>query len=206
MMPFLSLHDVLPSTLHWQIYLSSLLIIILISYGILTYNCFIQLTKTILQAKANIYVVMKQRQDELNKLISLCSHYLHYECHTLQAVTQIRKTLKQALTQQHLFNLNQAENQLQTLLQSLSMTAEANPELKANQQFTYLQNTLSELEIIITQRRLFYNHCVTTYNTRIASIPDNLFAVLFHYTPSPLLHTAKHSKQDINLNSSFKVT
>src|SRR3989454_12227114 len=62
-----------------------------ISYLVGIYNNLVTLKNDIDRSFSNIDVVLKQRHDELPKLIETCKGYMQYEQKTLQAVLAPRK-------------------------------------------------------------------------------------------------------------------
>jgi len=55
------------------------------------------------------------------------------------------------------------------------------PELKANQNFLGLQQTLEEVEDSVQRSRVYYNAVVRDLNTSIRVFPQNVIANLFHF-------------------------
>jgi len=74
-----------------------------------------------------------------------------------------------------------AENQLTGALKSLFAVAENYPELKASEQFTQLQASLSQIEDAIQNARRYYNAVVRDLNTKIQSFPTNILAGMFGF-------------------------
>ena len=74
-----------------------------------------------------------------------------------------------------------AENQLTGALKSLFAVAENYPQLKASEEFTQLQGSLSEVEDTIQNSRRYYNAVVRDLNTKIQSFPTNLIAGMFGF-------------------------
>ena len=68
-------------------------------------------------------------------------------------------------------------------LKNLFALAEAYPDLKANTSFLSLQEELTSTEDRIAYARQFYNDSVVKYNTKIQSIPSNIIAGMFSFTP-----------------------
>ena len=56
------------------------------------------------------------------------------------------------------------------------------PDLKANQNFSELQEELKNTENKVAYSRQFYNDTVTNFNTKIEIFPNNIFANMFHFT------------------------
>jgi LemA protein len=59
-------------------------------YWVTIYNALIGLKNDIDKAWANIDVMLKQRHDELPKLLDVCKGYMDFERNTLQKITQAR--------------------------------------------------------------------------------------------------------------------
>src|SRR5579884_4209711 len=145
----------------------------IIAYVVTTYNGFVRLANNIDKAWSNIDVVLKQRHDELPKLVEVCNSYMGHERETLQAVTKARSLYDRSGTVDEKAH---AENQLTGALRTLFAVAEQYPELKANHEFVHVQERISALESTIADRREFYNDSVNLYNIQIAQIPALLVA------------------------------
>jgi LemA protein len=160
------------------------------------YNELVRMRTAIDQAWANIDVVLKQRHDELPKLVEVCNGYMTHERETLEAVTTARAA---SLAGRKTEEKTQAENRLTAALGRLFAVAESYPQLLANQTFGQLQQRISAIESQIADRREFFNDAVTVFNTRIQQIPDVFVAQMLQYTPRPLLEIARADVQDVVL-------
>jgi LemA protein len=89
-------------------------------------------------------------------------------------------------------------------MQSLVAVAENNPDLKAAEQFLYLQSRISGLEIEIADRREFYNENVAVYNTRLESMPDLMLAKLLGYKKEPLFEVTDEEAKSPNVENLFR--
>jgi LemA protein len=83
-----------------------------------------------------------------------------------------------------------AENQLTGALKSLFAVAENYPELKASEEFTQLQGSLSQTEDSIQNARRYYNAVVRDLNTKIQSFPSNILAGMFGFQPRQFFEVA----------------
>lgn len=169
-------------------------------YYVTVYNGLIALTNNINKAWSNIDVILKQRHDEIPKLIAVCEGYMKHERDTLQKITAARTACLQA---QGVAQSAQAEAQLSGMLKNLFAVAENYPDLKANQNFLQLQGRVSHLESQITDRREFYNDSVNNYNIRIAQIPDVLVARTLNLTPKELFKVAAADREDVAIKFDF---
>src|SRR6516225_9372915 len=121
----------------------ALLVIGGIFYLVAQYNSLVQVKNDIDKAWANIDVLLKQRHDELPKLVETCKGYMQYEQKTLQAVTEARTAYLRASTPSE---KAQADNMVSGALKTLFAVAENYPELKANANFIQLQGRITDLE------------------------------------------------------------
>ncbi|MBU1125472.1 MAG: LemA family protein [Candidatus Omnitrophica bacterium] len=176
---------------------SVLLIVIgVVMLFVSVYNGLIRLSRNIEKAWANIDVLLKQRHDELPKLIKVCEGYMQYERSTLEKITAARTACLQAKT---VGESSRAEGDLASSLKTLFAVAENYPDLKANQNFMQLQNRISYLEGQIADRREFYNDSVNTYNIRIQQIPDMFVAGMLHMVSRDLFKAAEDDKKDVEI-------
>ena len=180
------------------------LIVLALVYGVVVYNGLVQLKHNIAKAWANIDVLLKQRHDELPKLVEVCRQYQQFEAATLARVTEARASIATAREQQNLPALGAAEGQLRAGLGRIFAVAEAYPELRANEQFMQLQARISALENGIADRRELYNEAVNLHNTRIEQFPDLLLARWFGFVGKPLLEFSAEQTADVDLKALFR--
>lgn len=173
-------------------------------YLVMAYNGLVQLKHNVAKAWANIDVLLKQRHDELPKLIDTCKAYMKHEQETLQKVIEARSRVADARETHNLAALGAAEGALRAGLGGLFALVESYPELKANEQFQHLQARISGLENAIADRREFYNESVNINNVRIAQFPDVIVARLFNFAPAELLSFAEGELRDIDVGQQFR--
>lgn len=160
------------------------------------YNGLIVLSKNIDKAWANIDVLLKQRHDEIPKLIKVCEGYMKYERQTLEKITAARTA---CLSAKNIGELSQAEGELAKSLKTLFAVAENYPDLKANQNFVQLQQRVSYLENQLADRREFYNDSVNNYNIRINQIPDLFVAQMLRLGPKELFKISEEETKDVDI-------
>lgn len=173
-----------------------LLIVGLGAYFVIAFNSLVTLRNNIDKAWANVDVVLKQRHDELPKLIETCKGYMQYEQQTLSAVTEARSAYSHAGS---LPEKAQAENQINGALRSLFAVAEKYPELKANGNFLTLERRITALEEEIADRREFFNDSVNTYNIRIRQLPDMFVAMLLFMRRKEMFQATEEDRQDVQV-------
>lgn len=172
-------------------------------FGIFVFNQLVTLKHNVGKAWANIDILLKQRHDELPKLVETCKQYMQFEQETLEKVMQARNQVASARESHNIAALGQAENALRTGLGNLFAVAEAYPELKTNQTFQHLQARITGLENAIADRREFYNDSVNVNNVRVEQFPDTVIARLFGFRQFPLLRFAATEKKDVDLRQLF---
>ena len=145
----------------------------------------------------NIDIVLKQRHDELPKLIDVCKGYMKYEQELLSKITALRTEIFSASGTAEKMT---KDSQLSTALKSLFAVAENYPELKANQNFLQLQSRISDLENKIAQFRVGYNSSANSYNILIEQIPYSFMAGILNYTKKQMLAIPSEEKKDVKIS------
>lgn len=179
------------------------LLLVVVFYTIFIYNNLVSLKHGISKAWSNIDVLLKQRHDELPKLVEVCKQYMQYEQETLEKVVQARAAVMQARSGGNIKELGQAESQLRLGLGNLFALAENYPDLKANNSYQQLQGRISQLENGIADRREVYNEAVNLNNVRIEQFPDVVVARLFNFRDFGLLEFNEEEKRDVNMQALF---
>ena len=179
------------------------IVAVLLFYGIGLYNHLVNVKHAVAKAWANIDVLLKQRHDELPKLVEVCKQYKQFEQATLQKVIEARSQVQSARERQDIPALGQAEGMLRMGLGSIFAVAEAYPELKANENFMQLQTRITSLENGIADRRELYNESVNINNVQIEVFPASIIAKLFNFGEKPLLEFSASEKADVDMKSLF---
>ncbi len=171
--------------------------IILIGYFVGIYNNLVTLKNDIDRSFANIDVVLKQRHDELPKLIDTCKGYMKYEQETLQKVVEARNAYGRATTPGE---KAQADNMMTGALKTLFAVAEKYPDLKADANFMQLQGRITDLETKIAGQRTTYNADVNDYNIRIAQVPANFVAGFMGLQRHALFEAVAADREDVKVS------
>jgi LemA protein len=176
---------------------------VLLIYGISLYNHLVNVKHAVAKAWANIDVLLKQRHDELPKLVEVCKQYKQFEQSTLQNVIEARSNVQAARQKQDIPALGQAEGMLRMGLGNIFAVAEAYPELKANENFMQLQTRITSLENGIADRRELYNESVNINNVQIEVFPASVIAKMFNFGEKPLLEFSTAEKSDVDVKQLF---
>lgn len=179
------------------------ILLVVFLYAVLLYNGLVQLKHNVAQAWSNIDVLLKQRHEELPKLIETCKQYMKHERDVLEKVTHARAAVGTARERGDIEAVGYAEAAMRAGLASLFAVAENYPQLKANQTFQHLQTRISQLESQIADRREFYNDSVNANNVRIEQFPEVLVARAFNFRPRPLLRFSEAELKDVDIKQLF---
>jgi LemA protein len=169
----------------------------IVGYFITIYNGLISLKENIKKSWSNIDVILKQRHDELPKLISVCESYSEFETGVLDRLMRAREKYFKA---SGVTKKSEASNEVTAALQGIFALAESYPDLKANKNFMQLQDRISHLEETLADRREFYNDSVNNYNIRIKQIPDVLVAGMLSYRDEEMFKVSQKEREDVKID------
>ncbi len=178
-------------------------IVVVAIYAVSIYNHLVRLKHNVSKAGSNSDVLLKQRHDEIPKLVETCKQYMQYEQETLEKVMQARAQVSQARENQDVAGLGMAEGMLRMGLGQLFALAEDYPDLRANENFQHLQTRISTLENTIADRREFYNESVNINNIGIEQFPDIIVARLLGFGPRDLLEFTAGEIADVDVKQLF---
>jgi LemA protein len=173
-----------------------LAVIAAVAYFVVLWNALVALDKGTGRAWSNIDVLLKQRHDELPKLVSAVEGYMAHERETLERVIAARGALAQA---NGVRQTAEANAKLEAALGKLFALAESYPELKADQSFRHLQERITALEEQIADRREFYNHAVNEWNVRIEQLPDAFLARWLELRPRDFFRVQEEDRRDVEI-------
>jgi LemA protein len=179
------------------------ILVLAVVYAAMLYNGLVEVKNNVSRAWSNIDVLLKQRHDELPKLVEVCRQYSQFEKETLSRVTEARSRVAQAREAGDVAALGPAEAALRAGVGKIFAVAEAYPELKANQNFMQLQSRITGLENAIADRREFYNDSVNVNNIRVEQLPQALIARSFGFKEARLLEFDARETADVDVGSLF---
>jgi LemA protein len=168
----------------------------LLSLSVGVYNGLVQVRNNVEKAFQNIDVILKQRHDELPKLVDACRAYMKHERDVLEALTRLREHYEKSDSIDEKIAL---ENEINKKLSTITGRWEQYPELKASQNFLQIQGRVSELETKIADRREFFNDSVNIYNIQIERFPDMLLARVLAYQRHAFLAVPQEDTRDVEM-------
>jgi LemA protein len=156
----------------------------LVLWTIATYNKLVRLRNRVDAVWADIDVQLKRRHDLVPNLVEVVEAYATHERATFGEVTEARSA---AVAAESAEEQAQAENVLSGALARLFATAEAYPDLEAEERFQDLHEDLVRLEDTIAFARGAYNLSVQAFNNAVQTVPTNIVAWLVSFTPREFL-------------------
>lgn len=178
------------------LFVAVILGVLLAGYLMTLYNHLVFLRNQAEKAWYNIDVLLKQRHDEIPKLVAVCEGSAKFEKATLEQVMAARHA---AAAASGVAARAQAEGGLSQALGRLLAVAEAYPELKTIDLFSRLQARCSSLESEIADRREFYNDSTTLHNTALETFPTNYVATWGAFRPRDLFKVAAADTADVEV-------
>jgi LemA protein len=160
----------------WLVVLGLLVLVALVAVSL--YNKLVALKVQAESAWSDIDTQLKRRHDLIPNLVETVKGYAAHEKGVFEKVTEARS---RAMAAQTPAQVSQAEGMLTQALRGLYAVAENYPELKANQNFMALQQSLTQTEDAISGSRRSYNSAVQELNTRIQTVPSNIIAGMFGF-------------------------
>jgi LemA protein len=175
-----------------------MILVALVAYGVSIYNGLVSVKHQVDQAWSNIDVLLKQRHDELPKLIDVVRGHAGYERELIEKITALRaRTGQGGPDASRLAD----EDELSRGIGRLLATAEAYPDLKASASYIELQRRISGLEEQIAHRREYYNAAVNLNNVRMEQFPDVLLIKQAGLVTRPLFAAVENERIDLNVGA-----
>ena len=177
-----------------------IIVAVIIFWIIGAYNGLVTLRQRVRNAWSQIDVQLQRRFDLIPNLVETVKGYTSHEEAVLTKVTELRTSWAKAST---VHEKSELANELSNTLKTIMAVSENYPDLKANQNFSELQEELQNTENKISFSRQFYNDTVTMYNTKLEVFPDNIVASMFGFKAEPLFNVdseeaRKNVKVDFN--------
>ena len=177
-----------------------IVIVVLVVLIIALYNGLVVARQKVRNAWSQIDVQLQRRFDLIPNLVESVKGYMTHEKEVLSKVTELRTSWANASSVGEKANL---DNEFSGALKTIMAVSENYPDLKANQNFSELQEELRATENKISFSRQFYNDSVTAYNTKLEVVPTNIIASMFNFKPEELFkaesdEARKNVKVDFN--------
>ncbi|MGE5509026.1 MAG: LemA family protein [Chitinophagales bacterium] len=176
--------------LPWLVVLAALVAVV---GGVLgSYNSLIGLDQQVKTAWAQVENQMQRRYDLIPNLVETVKGYAKHEADVMQSIADARSRYAGATTPSDKIK---ASGELEGALSRLLVVMERYPELKADRQFTQLQDELAGTENRLATERMRYNDTVQAYNQAILRVPTVFIARMMGFTEKPYFQSAAGAKE-----------
>lgn len=155
---------------------SGLLILVFIFWGIGLFNRIIRAENECDRMWSNVDVALQQRYDQFTSLVETIRGYAKHEKEMFDQFAEARMAAAGASKGGDIGGVMKNEALLGQMLPKIYAVAEQYPDLKANENFLQLQNEISDMENIISDRREAYNAAATNFNNLIEVFPNVIVA------------------------------
>lgn len=172
------------------------IVVLIVIYVVATYNKLVVLRNRVRDQWAQIDVQLKRRFDLIPNLVETVKGYTKHESETLENVVKARNTFLSATTPE---DEMKADGELTKAMTKLFALSESYPDLKANTNFTELQQELQQTESKIASARQFYNDTVLTYNNKIEVVPSNIIASMFKFKKETFFEANETERENVQV-------
>jgi LemA protein len=153
------------------------------------YNGLVTTDQDVKTSWSNVETNYQRRTDLYNSVIKTIEGSANFEKSTLKDVINARANATKVTVDVNdsasLGAYQRAQSQLQGSFSRLMAVAEAYPDLKTTQQFADFQTNIAGTENRINVARRDYNSSVNTYNLKVKTFPNNIFAGIFGFHEKP---------------------
>ena len=177
-------------------------LIIVIALVVIVVAVYISMYNGLQRAKVNtdeswsqIDVQLKRRNDLIPNLVETTKGYAEHERETLSKVVELRNQMVALPADVDPQKKMELSNQLTDSLKSIFALAENYPDLKASQNFTQLQEELTNTENKIAYSRQLFNSSAAVYNQKLLTFPSNVVAKMHHFTKVNYLEIPAEEKE-----------
>ena len=142
------------------------------------YNSLATAREEVASAEANVDTYLQRRADLIPNVVASVKSFAKHEQEVYDRVLEAREKLVGANT---ITDKAQANEELTSALQGLTVVVENYPELKSDATYVALMDELEGSENRIATARKDYNDTVKAYNNKIIRFPANIFAGIFGF-------------------------
>lgn len=165
---------------------------LMIGMAFSSYNGLVAMDENVTGKWAQVENQLQRRNDLIPNLVNTVKGYAAHETAIYTAVAEARAKIGSAKT---VADANAANQEMGSALSRLLMVAEKYPDLKANTNFTQLQDELAGTENRISVARKDYNDAVQAFNARIKSLPASLYAGACGFTQKEYFKVSEAAKE-----------
>ena len=176
------------------------IVILILFWGIITYNSFIAKKNRIKQCESSICVMLKQRNDLIPNLVATVKEYAKHEHQTLTDVIELRSKVMETSNPQEEIAIG---SRISAVIPSINALRENYPALKADKHFSRLHDSIEDLELQLQASRRTYNAAVVEFNNAVEMLPSSIIAGISNFTCFDLIDIPEAEKKNVDVSSLF---
>ena len=179
----------------WIYIIVGLLLVILL-WGVITYNSLIKLDNKFDEAFSTMDVYLKKRWDLIPSIVETVKGYAKHEKNTLEEVMNLRSNYNDILSTN---DKVEANNKISERVTRLMALAESYPELKASENYNNLSKELTKIEDDIANARKYYNGIVRIFNNKVQMFPSNIIAKIFRFKEKNMFEAQDNERNNVKV-------
>ena len=156
-------------------------LVALVGWVVVTYNFFVSSKARIKAAVQEIGSQLKRQADLIPNLESSAKGYLKHEKGIYKDLTDARKSINSAIKSGDVQKMADAGSQLASLIPSIQVVVESNPELKGSEVVTKLMDELRDTSDKVMYSRRLVIDLTADFNVKRVSVPSNIVASIFKF-------------------------
>ncbi|HHW13906.1 MAG TPA: LemA family protein [Firmicutes bacterium] len=168
------------------------LVLLILGWTFGSYNTLVGLDQQTKTAWAQVENQLQRRYDLIPNLVETVKGYAKHEQDVMAKIADARSRYAGASTPAGKI---QAAGELESALARLLVIVERYPDLKADRQFTQLQDELAGTENRIAVERMRYNEAVQAFNSAILRVPTVFIARMMGFSEKPYFESAAGAKE-----------
>lgn len=159
-------------------------------YFVSVYNSLQRLKTQIAASIQEIGNQLKRQASLIPNLESSVQGYLKHEKGIYDMITKARMAVQAADKSGSMDDIENAVNQIQSVIPQIKVMVESNPELKADQTVTKFMDELTDTADKLMYARRTVIDLTQSYNEKLVTVPSNIVASIFGFKPEKGITTA----------------
>jgi LemA protein len=169
---------------------------------VLLYNFLVSKKNQVENIFGSVEALLKKRFDLIPSLVATVQEAMQHEKSTLENITALRAKASNSKMDSN--QLSEIDAKFTPLLNSLMLSIEAYPQIKANENIMQLQRSLNEIEEQLSAARRAYNQAVTDYNNAIEMFPNSILAHYMKYERKMIFTVSQSERKNPNVKDLFE--
>lgn len=153
------------------------------------------------RAWSNVDVLLQRRHDEVGNLVDIAREYMSLERDVLEDVIEARDSALEANTPAE---QAEAEVNVRESVAEFYTISEEYPELRTDEKFEDVRDSLQTIEQRLENRREYYNEAVMRYNALLERVPERYVAARRGYDPREPFEASEQATGDFSIRDRLK--